>query len=236
MRFVMPVIATISAFAQGDAMGTETGGPRQATGSPRAPASDATRVIRLANADAAVKQIRGMGRSVVTFLGFSGSGYEDPLAVERVIAKVLDGLSPASVVICAGATPVGIVVVYPLAKKRGFTTIGIVSANAEKEGIPFSRDVDTVFVIADDTWGGVGADGRLSPTSAAIVGSADEMIAIGGGDIAKDEAVAVKAMGKRVRYFAADMNHAAAIKKAREKRQPEPDDFRGTLHPYFGAK
>jgi hypothetical protein len=236
MRFATLVVALMSAFAQGDAMGTETRGQPQGAASPQASASTAPRIIRLANADAAVRQIRGMGRSVVTFLGFSGSGYEDPLAVERVIAKVLDGLSPASVVICAGATPHGIGGVYPLAKKRGFTTIGIVSAVSEKEGVGFSPDVDTVFVIADDTWGGAGADGRLSPTSAVVVGSADEMIAIGGGDIAKDEALAAKAMGKKVRYFAADMNHAAAVKKAREKRQPEPHDFRGTVHPYFDAK
>ncbi len=61
------------------------------------------------------------------------------------------------------------------------------------------------------------ANGKLSPTSAVIVGSADEMIAIGGGEIARDEAVAAKAKGKKVRYIAADMNHAAAIKKARRK-------------------
>ncbi len=217
-------------------MGTETGGPRHATGSPQASPSSLTRVIRLASAEAAVKQIRGMGRSIVTFLGFSGSGYEDPLAVERMIAKALDELNPSSVIIGAGATPDGIGVVYPLAKKRGFTTIGIVSAVAEKEGVGFSPDVDTVFVVSDDTWGGAGAGGKLSPTSAAIVGSADEMIAIGGGDIARDEALAAKAIGKNVRYVAADMNHAAAIKKAREKRQPEPHDFRGTLHTYFDAK
>ena len=80
------------------------------------------------------------------------------------------------------------------------------------------------------------ANGKLSPTSAVIVGSADEMIAIGGGEIARDEAMAAKAMGKKVRYIAADMNHAAAIEKARKKRQPVPHDFRGALHPYFDAK
>jgi hypothetical protein len=236
MRFSILVVALLSACAQGDAMGTETGGPPQGTASPQASASSAPRIIRLANADAAITQVRGMGRSIVTFLGFSGAGYEDPLAVERAITKVLDELNPRSVIISAGATPDGIGVVYRLAKRRGFTTIGIVSAIAEEEGVGFSPDVDTVFVVSDNTWGGAGADGKLSPTSAAIVGSADEMIAIGGGDIAKDEALAAKAMGKKVRYFAADMNHSAAIRKAREKRQPEPHDFRGTLHPYFDAK
>lgn len=217
-------------------MGTETGGPRQATGSPQASDPHVARVIHLATADAAVAQIRGMGRSVVTFLGFSGSGYEEPQAVERALAKALDELDPGAVIISAGATPQGIGAVYPLAKQRGFTTIGVVSAIAEKERVGFAPDVDTVFVIADNTWGGRDASGKLSPTSAVIVGSADAMIAIGGGEIARDEALAAKAMGKKVRYVAADMNHAAAVKKARAKRQPGPVDFRGALHPAFAPK
>jgi hypothetical protein len=230
----MLAVAVMSAYVQGDAMGTETGGPREVRGSP--PAAGASRVVRPANVDAAIALVRAPGRSIITFLGFSGSGYEDPPAVERAIAKVLDALNPASVIICAGATSDGIGIVYPLAKKRGFTTIGIVSAIAEKEGVGFSPDVDTVFVIADDTWGGRDTSGRLSPTSAVMVGSTDEMFAIGGGEIARDEAMAAREKGKKVRYIAADMNHAAAIKKAREKRQPEPHDFRDTLHPYFDAK
>jgi len=217
-------------------MSAETTNPRDERGSPLASASGSSHIVRPANADAAIARIREAGRSVVTFVGFSGAGYEDAAAVERVIAKVLDDLSPISVLICAGATPEGIGAVYRLAKKRGFTTIGIVSALAEKEGATFSQDVDTVFVIADDTWGGVNADGKLSQTSSAMVGAADEMIAIGGGEIARDEIAAAMATGKKVRYIVADMNHAAAIRKAREMRQPEPDDFRGAVHTYFDGK
>jgi hypothetical protein len=199
-------------------------------------AADSSRIVRPADAEAAIARIREAGRSVVTFVGFSGAGYEDAAAVERVIAKLLDDLSATTVLICAGATPEGIGAVYPLAKTRGFTTIGIVSALAEKEGATFSQDVDTVFVIADDTWGGVNADGRLSQTSSAMVGAADEMIAVGGGEIARDEIAAAVATGKKVRYIAADMNHDAAIRKAKEMRQPEPGDFRGAVHTYFERK
>jgi hypothetical protein len=214
-------------------MGADTTNPHEERGSPLASAAGPRSIVRPADADAAITRIREAGRSVVTFVGFSGSGYEDALAVERSIAKLLDELSPASTLICAGATPEGIGAVYPLAKNRGFTTIGIVSAIAEKEGATFSPDVDTVFVIADDTWGGLNADGKLSQTSAVMVGAADEMIAIGGGDITRDEIAAAVAMGKKVRYIVADMNHAAAIRKAKEMRQPEPDDFRGPVHAYF---
>ncbi|HEV8553341.1 MAG TPA: hypothetical protein VGR65_08165 [Casimicrobiaceae bacterium] len=217
-------------------MSTETSNPRDERGSLLASAAGSSRIVRPANAEAAITRIRKAGRSVVTFLGFSGAGYEDALAVDRVIAKVLGDLIPTSALICAGATPEGIGAVYPLAKKRGFTTIGIVSALAEKEGATFSQDVDTVFVIADDTWGGLDADGKLSQTSSAMVGAADEMIAIGGGEIARDEIAAAMAMGKKVRYIVADMNHAAAIRKAKEMRQPEPDDFRGAVHVYFDRR
>jgi hypothetical protein len=217
-------------------MSAETTSPRDKRASPLASASGSGRIVRPADAEAATARIREAGRSVVAFVGFSGAGYEDAAGVERAIAKLLDDLSPISVLICAGATPEGIGAVYPLAKKRGFTTIGIVSALAEKEGATFSQDVDTVFVIADDTWGGLDADGKLSQTSSAMVGAADEMIAVGGGEIARDEIAAAMAMGKKVRYIVADMNHAAAIRKAREKRQPEPDDFRGAVQVYFDRK
>jgi hypothetical protein len=219
-------------------MGTETTGPRGERQSQLASAAGSrTRtIVRPANADAAIIHIRNVGRFVITFVGFSGAGYEDALAVERVIARVLDDLSPTSVLICAGATLEGIGAVYPLAKQRGFGTIGVVSAIAEKEGATFSQDVDTVFVIADDTWGGLNADGKLSPTSSAMVGAADEMIAIGGGEITRDEIAAAQAMGKSVRYIASDMNHAAAIKKAKEGRQPPPEDFRGAVHVFFDGK
>ena len=217
-------------------MSAQTTDPRDERGSPPASSADSGRIVRPADADAAIALIRSAGRSVVTFVGFSGAGYEDAPAVERALAKVLDDLNPASVLICAGATPEGIGAVYPLAKKRGFTTIGIVSAVAEKEGAKFSQAVDTIFVIADDTWGGANAEGKLSQTSSAMVGAADEMIAIGGGEIARDEIAAAMAMSKKVRHIVADMNHAAAIRKAKEMRQPEPDDFRGAVHAHFQSK
>ena len=95
-------------------MGTETANPSGELGAPRASAASASRVVQLTSADAAIALIRKTERSVVTFVGFSGAGYEDPRAVERAIAEVLDGLSPTSVVICGGATPEGIGAVYPL--------------------------------------------------------------------------------------------------------------------------
>lgn len=216
-------------------MGSDTANRCGGGGVQQASVAGTGRVVRLADADAAIALVRETGRYVVTFTGFSDAGYEDPGGVEGAIREVLDEFEPTSAVICAGATSEGVGAVYPIAKQRGFTTIGIVSAMAEKEGARFSSSADTVYVIADDTWGGLGADGELSPTSLAMVGSADEMIAIGGGEISRDEMMAGRAQGKKGRYIAADMNHAAAISRAREKSQPEPRDFRGAVARCFDA-
>ena len=192
-----------------------------------------SRVVRERDPKKAVDAIRSWGRHVVTFSGFSGGGYEDPAAVERAIAGELARLEPAQAIICCGATADGIGAVYPLAKARGFETVGIVSSVAESEGAPFSDSVGTIFVIEDDTWGGVRGDGTLSPTSSAMVQAADDMIAIGGGAITRDEVEAARRLGKRVRYLPADMNHAVATRKAIKSGEAPPTDFKGAVDKLF---
>ena len=76
--------------------------------------------------------------------------------------------------------------VYPIARRKGFLTIGIVSSRAETEGVAMSDDVEVVYVVKDDSWGGRQRT-QLSPTSEAMVEACDEMIGIGGGAIARDE-------------------------------------------------
>jgi predicted Rossmann-fold nucleotide-binding protein len=199
------------------------------------PDSDPDRIRRFRHPEDAVESIRRDGRRVVTFVGFSGRGYDDPALVERLAEGFLDELEPSSTIVCSGATEEGIGVVYRLAKARGFTTIGIVSSLAQSESPRLAADVDTIYVIDDDSWGGRRRDGTLSPTSAAMVESADAMIAIGGGDVARDEIEAVRKLGKPVRYAAADMNHAAAVETAQTKAEPKPTDFKGPVHALMGC-
>jgi shikimate kinase len=71
---------------------------------------------------------------------------------------------------------------------------------------------------------------RLSPTSAAIVAKSDSFVAIGGGDVARDEMLAARRAGKPVIFIPADMNHRIAREKARQDGLPEPTDFRGSAH------
>lgn len=73
----------------------------------------------------------------------------------------------------------------------------------------------------------------LSPTSKAIVESSDILIGIGGGEVARDELVAAKRLGKKVRFYPADMNHRKARESAKKKKLPEPTDFRGAAGAAF---
>jgi hypothetical protein len=88
--------------------------------------------------------------------------------------------------------------------------------------------------VEDETWGGFVKETKdLSPTSKAIVESSDILIGIGGGEVARDELVAAKRLGKKVRFYPADMNHRKARESAKKKKLPEPTDFRGAAGAAF---
>lgn len=174
-------------------------------------------------------------KKVLTFMGFSGAGYEDEEKVLSLVLKILESHSPDQTIVNIGATIEGIGKVYELAKSMGFMTTGIVSTQAKKYDAALSANVDVVIYIQDETWGGFqeGAE-VLSPTSQAMVQSSDTIVAFGGGEVTRDELIAAKRMGKLVRFVAADMNHAMAIEKAKKKSLPAPTDFRGAAHATFG--
>ena len=143
----------------------------------------------------------------------------------------LDQLDPKRTVVNIGATSQGIGAVYEVAKRRGFQTSGIVSTQAKANNVALSPCVDFVFYVNDSSWGGYLPGGTsLSPTSEAMVTSSDILIAIGGGDVARDELLAAKRLGKRVTFIPADMNHRLAREKAARKGLPEPKDYRGSAH------
>ena len=167
-------------------------------------------------------------RSVVTFVGYSGAGYEDHDSLMATARAVLDRFDPSNAIINIGATPDGIGAIYGLAKERGFETTGIVSSQARAYDAAISPHVDHVFFVEDETWGGFLADtGELSPTSRAIIDVSHVVIGIGGGEVARDELMAARAAGKNVEYHAADMDHAKARAKAERDGRPAPTSFRG---------
>jgi hypothetical protein len=193
-----------------------------------------TTTMREATPTEAQAFLRQQSKRVLTFVGYSGAGYQDEAAMLREAGRILDGFEPAKTIVNIGATPDGIGAVYELAKRRGFVTTGIVSTQARQHGVKLSPHVDHVFLITDETWGGLIKGTReLSPTSRAMVDSSDVIIGIGGGEVARDEMTAARRAGKEVRFVPADMNHQKAIETARKKGTPRPTNFRGAADPVF---
>lgn len=202
---------------------------------PAAPAPPGVSAPVAREATLAEIQAHVAGRPVLMFGGYSGAGYEDEAALLAIARATLAAEDPRQVLVAAGGTAEGIGAVYVLARAMGFGTLGIVSTLARDEGVALSPAVDIVFFVADASWGGRQADGRLSPTSQAVVAVGTRFVAIGGGDIARDEFAAARAAGKPVVFHPADMQHAAARAKARRQGQPEPTDFRGSAHVVLAA-
>lgn len=184
-----------------------------------------------ASIDEIVAYFHGTGKHVLTFIGYSGAGYEDTPALLARAETVLGEYRPDDVIVNIGATADGIGAVYALARRKGFATTGIVSSQAKAEGVALSPDVERVFYVEDALWGGIDPKtGALSPTSQAMVSASDFVVGIGGGDVARDELRAAKQAGKSVRYVPAEMNHAKAIASAEKKGRPKPTDFRGAAY------
>ena len=66
-----------------------------------------------------------------------------------------------------------------------------------------------------------------------MVENSDVLIGIGGGEVARDELMAAKRIGKEVRFFPADMNHQKAREKAQKKGLPVPTSFAGAASESF---
>jgi hypothetical protein len=177
---------------------------------------------------------RATGKTVVTFVGYSGAGYEDERAMLAAAERILDEYEPNRTIVNIGATPDGIGAIYDLAKRKGFATTGIVSTQAKQYNVALSPYVDHVFYVDDATWGGyLKGTEHLSPTSAAMVEASAVIVGIGGGDVARDELLAARRSGKTVRFIPADMNHQKARESAARKGQPPPTDFRGSAQALF---
>lgn len=175
--------------------------------------------------------VRGKDMKVLTFVGYSGAGYQNSSAMLESVRRTLSRHDPARTIVNVGATSQGIGAAYQLAKDKGFATMGIVSVLARDEKVPLSPCVDFVFYVQDRSWGGLTPGGaELSPTSSAIVSVSSTIVGIGGGDIARDEMLAARREGKSVTFIPADMNHRIAREKASKSNTPPPTDFRGAAH------
>lgn len=173
-------------------------------------------------------------KTVLTLVGFSGSGYEHPDRVRESIDRILDQHDPATTIVNIGVTEDGIGAAYGWAKAKGFTTSGIVSTAVTKFDCKLSADCDFAFVVEDEAYGGY-IDGQLSPVSEAMVSVSDLMVGAGGGDVARDELTEMEKRGKPVQFIEAEMNHARALSKAWSKGLPSPSaaSLKGSAHSRF---
>ena len=181
--------------------------------------------------DEAITFIRSRRKTVLTFFGYSGMGYEYEKALLNIAQMILSERFTQTTLVNIGATSVGIGAVYPLAKSMGFETAGIVTAETLKNPEDISEAVDHVCFMKDEQFGGnLPNSNELSPTSKAMVECSDELIAIGGNDISLKELLAGRQQGKSIQYFPAEMKHEWAIRHAQRKGLPPPQSFLGTVH------
>ncbi len=177
---------------------------------------------------------QNLGRKVVTFFGYSVD-YENENAMLKTAKDALSLYSPQSVLINIGATSGGIGAVYPLAKEMGFVTTGIVSSVVSEDLEYISDAVDHICFVTDTQWGGRLPDSKeLSPTSQAMVSCSDVLIAIGGGEVTRDELMTGRAQGKTVHFYPAEISHQYLIERARKTKEPIPKSFWGAAHEVFG--
>lgn len=187
-------------------------------------------VSTLTSVDAVVGHFASRGKSVLTFVGYSGAEYQDRAAMLKQASAALDRFDPGKTIVNIGATIDGIGAVYEVARQKGFETTGIVSSQARTGGATLAPCAGTVFFIEDSSWGGrIEGSTELSPTSRTIVSVSDHVVAIGGGDVARDEFLEARRLRKKVEFLPADMNHEIARARAAKSKQPPPTDFRGTL-------
>ena len=193
-----------------------------------------TSLVKTAAPDEIRAFFKSKGKTVLTFIGYSGAGYENEAAMLKQADEIISEFDPAKTIVNIGATPDGLGAVYELAKRKGFVTTGIVSLEAKRYNAKLSPYVDYAFYVEDSTWGGfLAGTKKLSPTSKAMVENSDIIVGIGGGEVARDELLAARQLKKQVRFIPADMNHQKARENARKKNQPAPTDFGGAAAAAF---
>jgi hypothetical protein len=183
-----------------------------------------------------VRFLRLLNRDVLTFVGYSGMGYEDEQAMLAIARAELEGRDPAKTIINIGVTGDGIGVVYSLARSMGFVTSGIVSRVCLDYPAQLSPDVNLVFFVADRGWGGnLSGSNQLSPTSEAMVRASTSIVAIGGNEVSRDELSGARRLGIPINYYPAELNHQNADSRAKKRGEQPPESYSGAAHAHFGG-
>ncbi|MCC7005311.1 MAG: hypothetical protein IT497_01535 [Ottowia sp.] len=98
------------------------------------------------------------GKHVIVLSGYSELEYENPEAVKKIISECLDKLisehGQDNLVVVAGATKVGIGMVYEIAAQKNLATLGIVSENGRAYGgiAPDCKNIAWVPAVDKNNW------------------------------------------------------------------------------------
>lgn len=181
----------------------------------------------------AVAFFKKQNKTVLSFYGYAVD-YQNAAEPRQTIREILLRHTPSTTLVNYGATAAGMGAVYQVAKIMGFTTTGIVTTLALEIPDDISPYVDHICFIDDTSWGGkLPESDELSPTSQAMLACSDILIAVGGGEISRDELLAAREQGKPIEYYPAEVNHDWVLERARNKGLPPPDSFWGAVHEVF---
>ena len=103
-------------------------------------------------AEAAILFVKSLNKEVVTFVGYSGRGYENEQRMKDIVQRVLSEYDPKKTIVNIGATVEGVGSIYEWAKDMGFTTTGIVSKVSLEYPGGFADTVDYICFINVQTY------------------------------------------------------------------------------------
>lgn len=169
---------------------------------------------------------KNSGKQVLTFVGYSGAGYENMNEMVQLASEILDEYDPATTIVNIGATACGIGTVYHVAKAKGFQTTGIASTKILKEHQRIAEECDKAFFVKDVSYGGyIHKTKTLYPTSQVIVDNTDIMVALGGGDVSAAEFEFCKNLFKKTIFHPLECNHKKRIARAKKGGEHFPKTF-----------
>src|SRR5687768_17258244 len=109
-----------------------------------AEAFGAAAVEKSATSEEITAFFKGAKKTVLTFVGYSGAGYEDQASMLQQAERIVGEFDPKKTIVNIGATTEGIGAIYEVAKRKGFFTAGIVSTQAKQYNVSLSPYVDYV--------------------------------------------------------------------------------------------
>jgi hypothetical protein len=107
-----------------------------------ADAFSAVAAEKSATSEEITASFKGAKKTVLTFVGYPGAGYEDQASMLQQAERIRGEFDPKSTIVNIGATAEGVGAIYEVAKRKGFVTAGIVSARDSVRGkrLPMPTD------------------------------------------------------------------------------------------------